>query len=228
MNTFYSLLNPENKLMNFVNKVLHLVWLNVLWLLCSIPVVTIGASTTAMYYVAMRMVRDEEGYIARDFFHSFKENFRQATVAWIILLAFFIMITVNWYACSGSPNDLIRIASFLFLSLLLIFLMISAYIFPLLSQFQTTLPELFQSAIYIAIKNIHWSFCLTVLFWGGWLLILVKLYPLIPFGLPLLAFAQSYIFNHIFRQYLPDREFTPGATALIRQPDTSDSAASEK
>ena len=124
MKNLFNIFNPDNKIANFLTKIMYLAWLNFLWLLCSLPIVTIGASTTAVYYTAMRMARDDEGYIARDFFHSFKENFLQATGVWLIVLVFFGMICFNWWNLSGSPNDLLRIASHLFLSLFVIFALI--------------------------------------------------------------------------------------------------------
>ena len=152
MKNLFNIFNPDNKIANFLTKIMYLAWLNFLWLLCSLPIVTIGASTTAVYYTAMRMARDDEGYIARDFFHSFKENFLQATGVWLIVLVFFGMICFNWWNLSGSPNDLLRIASHLFLSLFVIFALISIYFFPLLSQFDMRIMELLRCSLYITQK----------------------------------------------------------------------------
>ncbi|MBQ8638609.1 MAG: YesL family protein [Lachnospiraceae bacterium] len=215
MNKLTGIFSPDNKFTNFLSKIMYLAWLNLLWLICSLPIITIGASTTAVYYTTLRMARDEESYIARDFFHSFKENFRQATIVWLIMLAFVLMLAVNWWAFSSSPNDLLRILSFLFLSILFIFVLIGTWFFPLLSQFHTSIMDLFRSSLFISLKNIHWSFCLAVIFWCGGALIVLKLFPLTVFGLPLLAFAQSFIFNRIFRQYLAEEEFEEGKEAVI-------------
>ena len=152
MKNLFNIFNPDNKIANFLTKIMYLAWLNFLWLLCSLPIVTIGASTTAVYYTAMRMARDDEGYIARDFFHSFKENFLQATGVWLIVLVFFGMICFNWWNLSGSPNDLLRIASHLFLSLFVIFALISIYFFPLLSQFDMRIMELLRCSLFITQK----------------------------------------------------------------------------
>ena len=80
------LFDMDNKFFRFMGRLADLCILNVLCILCCIPVVTAGASITAMFYVTMKMVRNEEAYIARSFFKSFKENFRQATVINIIML----------------------------------------------------------------------------------------------------------------------------------------------
>ena len=150
MKNLFNIFNPDNKIANFLTKIMYLAWLNFLWLICSLPIITIGASTTAVYYTAMRMTRDDEGYIAKDFFHSFKENFLQATGVWLIVLAFFGMICFNWWNLSGSPNDLLRIASHLFLSLFVIFALISIYFFPLLSQFDMRIIELLRCSLFIS------------------------------------------------------------------------------
>ena len=77
MNRFF---NMDNKFFVFMGRVADLLLLNFLCILCCIPVVTAGASITALYYVTLKMARDEESYIARSFFRSFKQNFKQATI----------------------------------------------------------------------------------------------------------------------------------------------------
>ena len=55
-----------------MTKIFNIFWLSILWLLCCIPVITIGASTIALYYVMLKLVKDEETTVTREFFHSFK------------------------------------------------------------------------------------------------------------------------------------------------------------
>ena len=76
----------DNVIVRALNKICDMCCLNVLWLVCCIPVFTIGASTTALYTVMLKMVKNEEGYIFRGFFKAFKENFKQSTIMWLILL----------------------------------------------------------------------------------------------------------------------------------------------
>ena len=73
----------DSPLMNVLNKMADLMWLNILTLICCIPVITAGAALTSMHYVALKIVRNEESYITRSFFKSFKTNFRQATLIWL-------------------------------------------------------------------------------------------------------------------------------------------------
>lgn len=81
------LFSIEGPIWRFFNFVYNLVVLHVLWIVYSLPVFTIGASTTALYYSCMKMLRTNEGYIHRNFHHSFKQNFKQSTIIWLGMVA---------------------------------------------------------------------------------------------------------------------------------------------
>ena len=69
------LFNYDNPIWRFIGKFWDLLIIHILWVICCIPIVTVGAATTAMYYVTLRLVRDDDGYTIRSFFKSFKKNF---------------------------------------------------------------------------------------------------------------------------------------------------------
>ena len=76
----------ESPVMQFIGKVADFILLNLLTLVCSLPIITFGAAYTAKYYVSMKIIRGEEGTLFKAYFKSFKENFKQATLIWIIQL----------------------------------------------------------------------------------------------------------------------------------------------
>ena len=80
------LFNMDNKFFTVMGRVADLIMLNVVCLICCLPIVTIGASLTALHYVTLKMARNEESYIIRSFFKSFKQNFKQATIINLIML----------------------------------------------------------------------------------------------------------------------------------------------
>ena len=86
----------DNGVTRFLGKVADFMFLNLLWIVCSIPIITIGASTTAMYSVMLRLVKNEEGYIVKGFLKAFKENFRQSTLMWLLYFVFGIVIVVDF------------------------------------------------------------------------------------------------------------------------------------
>ena len=82
-----NLFNLDGPVLQFINKIVYSVYLNILWFVCCIPVVTVGASTTALFYVTLKISKNEEGSITKAFFHSFQQNLKQGTLIWLILLA---------------------------------------------------------------------------------------------------------------------------------------------
>lgn len=74
-----SFFNLDSPVMRFLTKVADLIILNILFLICCIPIVTIGAASTALYTVTMKSVRDEESYVIRSYFKAFKDNFKIGT-----------------------------------------------------------------------------------------------------------------------------------------------------
>ena len=88
----YRLFDSENGFFRIMAVVFDLIELNVLTLLCCVPIVTAGASFTAMHNTLWHMVRHEEGYVHTHFFRAFKENFKQATVVWLVCLAIIIVM----------------------------------------------------------------------------------------------------------------------------------------
>ena len=74
-----SLFNLDGPVLQFINKITYSVYLNILWFICCIPIVTAGASTTALFYVTLKIVKNEEGNITKAFFRSFRANLKQGT-----------------------------------------------------------------------------------------------------------------------------------------------------
>lgn len=215
MSSIFSFNNPLNQ---FLVKILKLLWLNVLWLVSSLPLFTLGASTTALYYTALRLSRDEEGYLTRDFFHAFKKSFKNATVFFFLIVLVFAVCIADFFFLGDSPLVSVRLLAFGVLGFLLCFSFTSVYLLPLTAQFENSIPGTFRTALGITARNLHWSLCLVVLNVVLPLVILFQFLPLVIFGPALPIFLQSLILNSLFRKYLPDGEFQPGSIARIRKP----------
>ncbi len=124
----------------------------VLCVICCIPIVTAGASLTAMYYVSIKLARGEEFVLYKAFFKSFRENFKQATLMWIILILIIGVLAYDWYI-TIQETGLMLTTSLFQIALLIIsvlVLMITACIFPILARFQVTLAGAFKSAFLFA------------------------------------------------------------------------------
>lgn len=144
-------LELDSPFMQALNKVADLLWLNVLTLVCCIPVVTAGASLTAMHYTVLKIVRDEECYIARDFFKSFRRNFRQATIIWLCMLLAVTILASDFYVMQNFEirfKFAIRIV-LIVLALLLVFA--SQLVFPVLAKFENSVIRTIKNAFFVSI-----------------------------------------------------------------------------
>ena len=96
----------DGPVMRFLGKVADMMILNLLVLICSIPIITMGASLTAMHYVALKVVREEESYITKDFFRSFKMNFKQATKLWLVVLVVGALIGYDIFIMTSTAVNI--------------------------------------------------------------------------------------------------------------------------
>ena len=181
-----NLLNPDNPVMQFITKIVTTVYLNILWFLCCLPIFTAGAATTALYYVTLKMVKNEEGNITKAFFHSFKENFKQGTIIWLILLAFGILLGVDGYVLYHLrfENAFWTICSAILIVVILAYVIVLLYIFPLLSRFDNTIFSMFKNSIMLGMR----------------FLLCTVLMAAIIFGEGLCAFLCSYLLSNILIQ----------------------------
>ena len=80
------LFSPDNPVVSALERLFDLAWLSILWLIFSLPVITAGASTTALYYTATKVIRQRRGHVSQEFWRGFKTNIKQSTIVWAIYL----------------------------------------------------------------------------------------------------------------------------------------------
>ena len=97
-----NLFTHDSLLSRFFYLVGDIITLHFLWILCSLPIITIGASTTALYYSCMKRIRTKEGYPLKNFFSSFKINFKQSTLIWIGLMIIGFVFFYRLSNCHGT------------------------------------------------------------------------------------------------------------------------------
>ncbi len=197
-----------------LNRLADLVWLNILYIICCIPIVTIGASTTAMYYVTMKIVKNEEGYITRSFFKSFKMNFKQATLLWLLALAVGGILALDYSIMTDRFGDIVALSATIkkvVLGILIIiggiYLFTMVYLFPLLAKFDNNIKNTVKNSLLISIRHFPFTLLLIVIPVIPFVLMLfvnqlILLIFLIVFSL--IAFISSYIYVRIFAYYIPE------------------------
>lgn len=196
---FNSIFSYDNPMTRFLTKLGKLLWLNILWLITSLPLFTLGASTCALYYTTLRLARDEEGYLTREYFHAFRNGFPKASFFFFFIAAVTAVCCTDFFYFGKSELLALRFLAFLIAGFLLFFLFAAVYLLPLTAQYDNTIGGTFRAALGIASQNLHWSFCLLILNVALPLVILFRFLPLIVFGPALPVFLQSYLLNRIFK-----------------------------
>jgi len=143
--------STEGPFYKFMMQLMDLVILNFMWIIFSIPIVTIGASTTAACSVTMKMSRDEEGYVARQFLKEFKRNWKQSTIIWIALgiLLYAIYLDTQILSVSKDPSYLVI---FMTIALVLIVVTCFTFVFPLIARYENTIKNTILNSIQITIR----------------------------------------------------------------------------
>lgn len=148
MKKIFDLDNPFNAVMT---RIFDLMLLNVLWILCCIPVVTIGASTIALYYVILKMVRNEEGAIAKSFLGAFKNNLRQSVPVTLILGGCTAVLAADFHILGGGNDGTSAVMYGGCVTLAVLLAGIFGYVFPLLARFDNTVKNTFANAARLAV-----------------------------------------------------------------------------
>lgn len=217
-----NLLNPDNPVMQFITKIVNAVYLNILWFLCCLPIFTIGASTTALFYVTLKMAKNEEGNITKAFFHSFKENFKQGTIIWLILLGLGIILGIDGYVLYHIrfENAFWAVCTAVFIVVVIAYAIVLMYIFPLLARFDNTTFTMFKNSIMIGMRFLLCTFLMAVIYFAMAFIIINIFTPAVIFGEGLCAFLCSYLLSNILLMCEEKSERTEA-------PDTQETDADE-
>ena len=189
--------------MRFLNKMTDLLILNIITMLMCIPVITAGATLTAMHYVLLKMVRGEEGYIIKSFFRSFKREFRQATVLWILYVALAALMVSNLVLIleGGGSYPIWLPSSILVVAFLEIMFMI--YTFAMLSRFDNTIYHTIVNAVTLTFAELPRSVemaVITLVPLIAFFRVTVLLPFLLLFGLSVPGYACAMIYDPIFKK----------------------------
>lgn len=175
--------------------------LTLYWIVCSLPIITVGASTTAVFYVYGKKIRDEDSYITRDFFRSFKENFKQSIPITLILGVLWISCGMYMFILNGYPEG----APFYIAAIALFFTVevtvLTLYVYGILSRFHMSVKGIFLTAFVLAHKHIVSSALILLSLFA--INYMVAVVPLVMFMLPVITigvascFLQKIFTDHI-------------------------------
>lgn len=201
-----NIFNLDAPIWVFMGEVADVIILALLWWVCSLGIITMGASTTALFYVMGKKIRKEQTYVAKDFFKSFKQNFRQSVPVTILLIVAFISLGLylSFIFQANKPNaDTSSLTFMLPITIIFAFevLNVNTYLWALLSRFDVPTRALIRTTFILIHKHLLTTLCnLGVI--GAVCVAIVK-YPLVIIVAPgLIIWGQSFMLQSVFTKYI--------------------------
>ena len=197
----------DNPIMRGMGRLADFIILNLLWVVCSIPIITIGASTTALYTVMLKLVKNEEGYIAKGFLKAFKENFKQSTIMWIIFLLISIVFVVDFASIKLMSDKIGGILQILFLFMGALLAAWMVYAFALQARFVNTVKNTLKNAMILVFAKLPFTVLIVLLTVGPVLVTFLTVRTLVIgvmvwfFAVvSLVAWLNSYLLRFVFKK----------------------------
>ncbi len=196
--------NYDNKFFSVVNKMVDGIYVSILWLLFSIPVITFGASTTALYYTVHKSLRGNRGYVWRCFWTSFKSNFKQTTKIWLVLLALFLVLLVDQqilmtFMQQGRSFGALYYCIYFFLFFWAVY---CVYVFAYSARFENGMKETMKNAGYIAILHLPWSLLVLLLLVVASIVMYVSPISILFMPAATTCVMELFLEKKIFRKYM--------------------------
>ena len=194
----------DSPFMNFLNKLCDIMILNILVLVFSLPIFTIGAAVTAGYYMSFKMVKNEENYIVKGFWKAFKENFWQSTALWLIILAVCGVLFVDYRIVLYSGLSFDRWLRLGLITVTLIIALGVSFVFALQARFTNTVKHTLKNAFLMALSHLPSAILFVVSYAVPVVLLyfIPQIFPVIVLlAIGLLIYLKSFLFLKIFKKY---------------------------
>ena len=206
--------NLDSPVMVALTKMADLIIVNLLAFFCCLPIITVGASMTALHYVVLKIVRDEECYIVRSFFKSFKDNFKQATIINLIMIAVGAVLYLDLNVAKNMPGSAGQIFHVIFMAFVIIYYVLFLYVYPILARFYNTIRNTIKNALFMAIRHLPYTVVMVLIGLCPLLLLFIGSYQIqstlfvlfLVMGFGVIAYCNSFFLVKIFDHYMPKEE----------------------
>lgn len=202
MNSKYGM---DNRFYRFMTTVGDLILLNLICVLGCLPVITAGASVTAMYTVLFKIKKKQESYITKDFISAFKENFVQSTILWLIFAGIGVVFYFDLRISNIVEGNIGFILRIIFWILITIWGVMVSFIFPLIAKFKNSAGNILKNAFWMSFGFLPFSIAVIVIEIIPVFLMYIKpqweinVFPfMLIIGFSLQGLMCTYIFEHIF------------------------------
>lgn len=199
-----NLFHVNGPIIQFFLTLRDFVVLNILWIIFCIPIITMGASTSALYAVTFKIAQDKDTYVGRQFINAFKENLRQATKIELILFIPALCLGFGLFFWATFESVVGTVISTLCIIFLLMLIGTAIYAFPLLGRYENTTLQTIRNSLYFCMNNKPFTLIFMLLIAGGFILnVLTAPTAVIMcfFGYSFIAYIISYLMLKILRKW---------------------------
>ncbi len=193
----------DGPLMSILNKIADMMILNILAIICCLPIFTAGAAFTALHYVCLKIVRNEEGYIAKSFFKAFKENFKQATIIWLVALVAILLLVADFWLIKEFELELGYWFKVVLTAVFVLVIFTTTFVFAALARFSNTTLQTIKNAFAMSVLQ----FPKTILMIIVYMIPIVAgafFYQAIPFvllfGISVPVWISAMLYNKFFQK----------------------------
>ena len=150
----------DSPLMRFMTLVTNIICLNVLWLVCCLPIVTAGSATAAMYYMIFQYITKQDDAVLKPFFKAFKENFKKVTPIWLLHLVIGVALCAEVFYLHRGEEMWLKV---IFGILMFIYVGVSAYLYPIFARYDTSRKRAIFNSFALSTRHLFTTFCVVIL-----------------------------------------------------------------
>lgn len=208
-----NLLNEDNIVHIMLNKIGDVIIANILFVVCSLPIITAGPALSALYHCSLRFIKGNNPGTAKTFFKTFRENFIQSFIIWAGLLAAAIILALNIRFLNYMSGPFSKYFLYLSYALAVFLLIIALYIFAVIAAFKSSIKNHIKNSFLFAFMHFPSTLLIALISLLPMYMTYqdLKLMPLYAFcwcsfGFGLTAYLNSTMFYRMFKPYLEKDE----------------------
>lgn len=196
----------DGPIITFLNTIGHALLVNILWLICCLPIVTIGPATISMYYAMIKSVRHGRGYPASEFLKSFKRTFLRGSLYTICIIGVVFLFFINREIVSEGEKQSAIWLHILYNAVITLFVISITFLWPVISRFDLAPKKQVQLSVVMGFKYLGH----TILLISGLLLAGFIIYKFVPLGILFipagLTYLATFLIEPVLLKYMPPKQ----------------------
>jgi uncharacterized membrane protein YesL len=198
----------DNPLFSILSKICDMLFISIAYIFLCLPIITIGPASTALYYTVVKVIRKERGYVFREFFKSFRLNFKRASILGVLLVIVFVILgfdLVYAYGLTAPDSTKGSLLMGVFIGITFLVVAFSQYVFPILSRFDMTIKQLIKAAIFMSMRHIHFTILMIIV--NALAVVITYFFFAFIFIAPAtVVLVNSFMIEMVFKKYMPESE----------------------